>query len=180
MNVGLFEDRVYPKRETSWDVDFPNPLPNEVKYKISSVNRVRTADIAEESQREGFEDLVTAEEINTVLMHQPIVGAIKVYEDFVHFKGEEVYMGPVGDEVAVDLGVHSILIIGWGIKNGKEYFVIKNQWGDEWGDKGYAKVRRDLIYRLAYPGGIIRLGDAAKNRGKDGPSSSGTKKHKAR
>ncbi|KAM3270882.1 hypothetical protein P3S67_029084 [Capsicum chacoense] len=108
MNLGLFEDRVYPKRETSWDVDFPNPLPNEVKYKISSVNRVRTADIAEESQREGFEDLVTAEEINTVLM----------YEDFVHFKGEEVYMGPVGDEVAVnELGVHSILIIGWGIKN---------------------------------------------------------------
>ncbi|XP_059316137.1 uncharacterized protein LOC132066969 [Lycium ferocissimum] len=191
-SIGLFEDTAYPKRESSWDIDFPEPLPNEVKYKIGCVTRVRTADIDEKWQRERFENLVTAEDINRVLEHQPMAGAIRVYKSFVDFKGEfvfvgnavtiaEVYMGRVGNEDADDKHHgHSILIIGWGRKNEVDYFHIKNQWGDEWGDKGYAKVRRDLIYRLAYPEGIFQVGDAAKKKkGKDVPSSSGTRKQKA-
>lgn len=91
-------------------------------------------------------------------------------------------MGRVGNEAADEEhhGGHSVLITGWGIKNGVEYFEIKNQWGDKWGDKGYAKVRRELIYRLAYPEGIVQLPSGEKKKGKDAPSSSGTKKQKAR
>ncbi|KAG5589347.1 hypothetical protein H5410_039861 [Solanum commersonii] len=149
MNFGLFEDTAYPKRNTSWDIDFPDPLPNE--------------NIAAEWHREGFEDPVTAEYINEVLRRQPMVG--------------EVYMGIVEDEAAVgdpthvedeaavrNLIEHSLLITGWRIKNGVEYFEIKNHWGDGWVDQGYAKVKRDLVYRLAYPQGIVQLGDVAKRK----------------
>ncbi|XP_025888338.1 uncharacterized protein [Solanum lycopersicum] len=77
-NFGLYEATTYPKRNTSWDINFPDPLPNEVKYKIGEVVRVRTENIAAKWQRVGFEDLVTDEQINQVLRHQPMVGAIRV------------------------------------------------------------------------------------------------------
>lgn len=32
-NFGLYEATAYPKRNTSWDINFPDPLPNEVGYK---------------------------------------------------------------------------------------------------------------------------------------------------
>lgn len=71
-----------------------------------------------------------------------------------------------GAAVRIHSEAHSVLITGWGIKNGVEYYEVKNHWGDEWGDHGYAKVRRDLVYRLAYPRGIVQLGNVVKKKKK--------------
>lgn len=86
-------------------------------------------------------------------------------------------------------GGHSILIIGWGIKDGIEYYLIKNTWGENWGDGGYAKVRRDLVYMLTYPEGVDKVGnhyedynssETKKEKGKCAPGSSETKKEKGK
>lgn len=37
---------------------------------------------------------------------------------------------------------HSIVLVGYGIENGIEYWVIRNSWGDDWGEQGYMKVRK--------------------------------------
>ena len=35
---------------------------------------------------------------------------------------------------------HAMTAVAYGVENGVEYVVIKNQWGTLWGDKGYVKV----------------------------------------
>lgn len=35
---------------------------------------------------------------------------------------------------------HSVLLIGWGIKNGKEYWKIMNSWGVHWGENGTMRI----------------------------------------
>lgn len=36
---------------------------------------------------------------------------------------------------------HAVLIVGWGRdKLDQEYFIIKNSFGENWGEKGYARI----------------------------------------
>lgn len=35
---------------------------------------------------------------------------------------------------------HSILIVGYNLEEKTPYFIIKNSYGDSWGEKGFAKL----------------------------------------
>jgi len=37
---------------------------------------------------------------------------------------------------------HAVLVVGYGREGGKDYWLIKNSWGDNWGDHGFAKIVR--------------------------------------
>lgn len=52
-------------------------------------------------------------------------------------------------------GFQEIRIIGWGVEDDINYWLIVNSWNEDWGDKGFAKIQfRDLEIEVDACAGI--------------------------
>jgi len=57
-----------------------------------------------------------------------------------------------------DVG-HAILVVGYGQDDeGKQYFIVKNSWGTDWGEDGYAKIANSQFGHEAGICGIFTEG----------------------
>jgi C1A family cysteine protease len=68
-----------------------------------------------------------------IAQHGPVVGSMSVYEDFQLYAGG-IYRQVAGNKV----GGHCICIVGY--DDPKGYWIIKNSWGEGWGDEGFACI----------------------------------------
>lgn len=81
------------------------------------------------------------EEIMRALVEDgPLATFMKVYEDFPLYRSG-VYKRTPNTEF---LGYHAVLIHGYGEENGVKYWIAKNSWNEDWGDKGYIKILRGV------------------------------------
>ena len=53
---------------------------------------------------------------------------------------------------------HAVQVVGFGVENGTEYFILKNSWGKGWGENGFMRIeaREDyglcgLYWNCSYP-----------------------------
>lgn len=69
----------------------------------------------------------------------PCSSGFVIYEDFLDWDGYGIYEW---DKKSGIVGGHAIVLIGWGEEKGKKYWIVRNSWGKEWGDKGYFKILR--------------------------------------
>ncbi|KAK4257845.1 hypothetical protein QN277_007380 [Acacia crassicarpa] len=52
---------------------------------------------------------------------------------------------------------HAVLIVGYGSKDGKDYWIVKNSWGENWGSNGYFFIQRNTDW----PNGVCAINTAA-------------------
>jgi cathepsin B len=81
----------------------------------------------------------------------PIETGFQVYADFLDYKSG-IYTRN-SDQL---LGGHAVKVIGWGNKDGVDYWVVQNSWGPVWGENGHFNI---AFNQCGVEGGMI-AGDA--------------------
>jgi C1A family cysteine protease len=55
------------------------------------------------------------------------------------------YKSGVFDQCTTKSINHAVTVVGWGTENGKDFWLIKNSWGSNWGANGFIKVKKTTI-----------------------------------
>jgi len=65
----------------------------------------------------------------------PVAASINA-NPMVAFLGGEIF----DDDSAGTSPDHVVSIVGWGNEDGKEYWIVRNSWGEYWGEEGFFRV----------------------------------------
>ncbi|KAM7269358.1 hypothetical protein ACFE04_024855 [Oxalis oulophora] len=101
--------------------------------------------------------------------NQPVAVAIDAGGENSQFYSEGVFNGVCGTQLN-----HGVTVVGYGkTQSGSKYWIVRNSWGDDWGEKGYIRIERDvaepeglcgITMEASYP---IKKYSDNKNRRKD-------------
>ncbi|XP_030957117.1 vignain-like [Quercus lobata] len=93
-------------------------------------------------QIDGYENVPQNDEnaLMKAVANQPVSVAIDAGGKDFQFYSEGVFTGDCGTELN-----HGVAIVGYGTTlDGKKYWIVKNSWGPEWGEKGYIRMQRGV------------------------------------
>ncbi|CAA2974087.1 vignain-like [Olea europaea subsp. europaea] len=91
---------------------------------------------------DGHEDVPANDEdaLLKAVANQPVSVAIDAGGSDFQFYSEGVFEGNCGTELD-----HGVAIVGYGTTlDGTKYWIVKNSWGPEWGEKGYIRMERGV------------------------------------
>lgn len=92
----------------------------------------------------------------------PVSVCYQVVSDFRDYHSG-VYQSATCRSTTMDVN-HAVLAVGYGTEEGVDYWIVKNSWGEAWGDKGYFKIKRGvnmcgIAVCNSYPKDVITLKD---------------------
>lgn len=90
------------------------------------------------AQSGSFQAFRDIESIKAEIYHNgPVETGFLVYSDFPHYQRGDIYVRKSSEM----MGGHAVKIVGWGVRDGINYWVSENSWGPSWGDDGYFKIK---------------------------------------
>ena len=78
--------------------------------------------------------------LRTAVSRQPVSVAIEADTRYFQFYSGGVLTSP---ECGTNLD-HGVLIVGYGVENNTDYWLVKNSWGPTWGEDGYVKIATNI------------------------------------
>ncbi|XP_070395528.1 procathepsin L-like [Dermacentor albipictus] len=132
-NGGTDTEESYPYEAAVSDVIIKALMDGPCRFKKEDVGATDT----------GFVDLKRFSESElqkAVAKVGPISSGIDASRSTFHFYAGGVYDDP---DCFSTLPDHAVLVVGYGVLDGKKYWLVKNSWGESWGDKGYILMSRD-------------------------------------
>jgi C1A family cysteine protease len=82
--------------------------------------------------------------ILSCLKHRlPVLFGSNIYQAFEGTEVASTGLVPMPSDTERAIGGHAQLIVGWIPKD--QLFIVRNSWGERWGDKGYCYMPRDYI-----------------------------------
>jgi len=129
-----------------WYVKQNHGIDTEQSYPYEGVdNKCRYSPVSKGATDFGFMDIQSGNEVHlkqAVARVGPVSIGIDASHESFQFYGGGVYEEPDCDEGSID---HAVLVVGYGRdrRSGKLYWLVKNSWGEGWGDGGYIKMARN-------------------------------------
>ncbi|XP_030542160.1 vignain-like [Rhodamnia argentea] len=110
---------------------------------------------------DGHEDVPANDEdaLLKAVANQPVSVAIDAGGANLQFYSEGVFTGECGTELN-----HGVAIVGYGSTlEGTKYWIVKNSWGPEWGEKGYIRMERGIAAKEGLCGIAMEASYPVKN-----------------
>ncbi|KAM0941078.1 putative actinidain [Dioscorea sansibarensis] len=87
--------------------------------------------------------------LKLAVANQPVAAAVEGYGQHFQLYGNVNFIGFRGIftkycGTKVD---HAVTVIGYNTEGGKDYWIVRNSWGDGWGEFGYMKLERNIQSR---------------------------------
>ena len=80
-----------------------------------------------------------------LVQNGPMSVSFEVYSDFQHYKSGIYHHTGLEDKYNPwEITNHAVLLVGYGEELGKKYWIVKNSWGENWGENGYFRILRGV------------------------------------
>ncbi|KAF5817528.1 putative actinidain [Helianthus annuus] len=77
--------------------------------------------------------------LQIAVVNQPVSVSIDSNSRDFQLYASGIYNGSCGIELD-----HAVVLGGYGTEDGKEYWIVRNSWGVEWGEQGYIRMERNI------------------------------------
>ncbi|XP_027901701.1 zingipain-2-like isoform X1 [Vigna unguiculata] len=103
---------------------------------------------------DGYERVLPYDELalKKAVANQPVSVAIEAYGKEFQLYESGIFTGTCG--TLID---HGVAAVGYGTENGTDYWIVKNSWGNKWGEEGYVRIERNIKEDSAGKCGIAIL-----------------------